>query len=125
MTNIVRDVASDLQRGRLYIPTQDLQRFGCTEADLRAGVVTENIRKLLAHQIERARQFYRKAGTALPRHDERRVIAARIMGAIYYDLLRQIERAGYDVFREHIRVSRPRQAFVAGVTWLKVMIPLK
>ncbi len=125
LTNIVRDVASDLQRGRLYIPTQELQRFGCTEADLRAGVVTENIRKLLAHQIERARQFYRKAGTALPHDDERRVVAARIMGAIYYDLLRQIERAGYDVFRENIRVSRPRQAFVAGVTWLKVMIPLR
>ncbi len=53
------------------------------------------------------------------------VIAARIMGAIYYDLLRAIERAGYDVFRQHVRVSRPRQALMAGVTWLKVMIPLK
>ena len=125
LTNIIRDVAPDLERGRLYIPTQDLQRFGCTEADLRAGVVTENIRKLLAHQVDRARQFYRKAGTALPHHDERRLIAARIMGAIYYDLLRAIERAGYDVFRQNIRVSRPRQAFVAGFTWLKVMIPLK
>jgi phytoene synthase len=102
-----------------------LQRFGCTESDLRAGVVTENIRRLLSYEVERARQFYGKADAALARHDERRLVAARIMGAIYYDLLRAIERAGYDVFRQHVRVSRPRQAFIAGVTWLKVMIPLK
>ena len=49
----------------------------------------------------------------------------RIMGAIYYDTLRAIERAGYDVFHHNVRVSRPRQAVIAGVTWLKVMIPLK
>jgi phytoene/squalene synthetase len=47
------------------------------------------------------------------------------MGAIYYALLGAIERAGYDVFRQRVRVSRPRQALIAGVTWLKVMVPLK
>jgi phytoene/squalene synthetase len=47
------------------------------------------------------------------------------MGAIYYDLLRSIERAGYDVFSRRVRVSRPRQALIAGLTWLKVMVPLK
>jgi phytoene synthase len=125
LTNIIRDVTSDLERGRLYIPTQDLERFGCTEADLRAGVVTQGIRELLAYEVERARQFYRKADASLPRHDERRLVAARIMGAIYYDTLRAIERAGYDVFHHNVRVSRPRQAVIAGVTWLKVMIPLK
>lgn len=124
LTNIIRDVAPDLERGRLYIPTQDLQRFGCTEADLRAGIVTENVRRLLSHQVERARQFYSKADAAVARHDERRLVAARIMGAIYYDLLRAIERAGYDVFRQKVRVSRPRQAFIAGVTWLKVRFRL-
>jgi len=125
LTNIIRDVTSDLERGRLYIPTQDLERFGCTEADLRAGVVTARVRELLAYEVERARQFYRKADASLPRHDERRLVAARIMGAIYYDTLRAIERAGYDVFHHNVRVSRPRQAVIAGVTWLKVMVPLK
>ena len=125
LTNIIRDVATDLERGRLYLPTQDLQRFGCTEADLRAGVVTDNIRNLLAFEVDRARQFYRKASGALPHHDERRVVSARIMGAIYSDLLRAIERAGYDVFRQNVRVSRPRQALIAAFIWLKVMVPLK
>lgn len=120
LTNIIRDVSSDLQRGRLYIPLEDLTRFGCTEEDLRAGVVTDKVRKLLAFQVERARQFYKKADNALPKHDERGLVAARIMGAIYFDLLRSIERAGYDVFRRKIRVSRPRQAVIAALTWLKV-----
>ena len=125
LTNIIRDVAPDLERGRLYIPTQDLERFRCSEDDLRTGVVTENVRRLLAFEVERARQFYRKADATLPRHDERRLVAARIMGAIYFELLRSIERSGYDVFRTRTRVSRPRQAMIAALTWLKVMLRLK
>ena len=105
LTNIIRDVAPDLERGRVYIPTEDLRRFGCTEDDLRGGRLTENVRRLLAFQVERARRFYRKADAALPRHDERRLVAARIMGAIYFELLRAIERAGYDVFRGRVRVG--------------------
>ena len=87
--------------------------------------MTPNLRRLLAHQAERAKQFYRKADAALPRHDEPRLVAARIMGAIYLELLRTIERSGYDVFRQRVRVSRPRQAAIAALTWMKVMVPFK
>jgi len=125
LTNIIRDVAPDLVRGRVYIPTEDLRRFGCTEEDLRAGVVNNRVRQLLAFQVNRARRFYRKADAALPRRDERRMVAARIMGAIYADLLRSIERAGYDVFRRRARVARPRQAVIAALTWVKVMVPFR
>ena len=125
LTNIIRDVAPDLERDRLYIPVEDLQRFGCTEADLRAGLVTDKVKRLLAFQVERARRFYRKADTALPRHDERGLVAARIMGAIYFELLRSIERLGYDVFRHRVRVGRPRQAVIAAFTWFKVMAALR
>ena len=125
LTNIIRDVSSDLERGRLYIPARDLQRFDCSEADLRAGVVTDNVRRLLAFEVGRAREFYRKAEAALPRRDERRLVAARIMGAIYFDLLRAIEKGGYDVFHGRMRVSRRRQAVVAAATWLKAMVPFR
>jgi phytoene synthase len=118
-------VAPDLERGRIYIPTEDLQRFGCTEDDLRGGPMRENVRQLLAFQVARARRFYRKADAALPRRDERRLVAARIMGAIYFELLRSIERARYDVFRRRVRVGRARQAMIAGLTWLKVMVSFK
>ncbi len=120
LTNIVRDVAPDLERGRVYIPLEDLQRFGCREEDLRAGVVTANVRSLLKFQCERARQYYRKAEETLPNTDGRRLIAAQIMAAIYLELLKAIERADYDVFSRRLRVSRVRQALVAVAAWLKV-----
>jgi 15-cis-phytoene synthase len=125
LTNIIRDVATDLDRGRVYIPSEDLRRFGCTEEDLRAGVVTDSVGRLMAYQVERARRFYRKANDALPKRDERRLVSARIMGAIYYDILRAIERSRYDVFHGRVGVSRPRQAAIAAFTWLKVMTPFK
>jgi phytoene synthase len=125
LTNIIRDVAPDLRRGRLYIPLEDLDRFQCSEDELRAGIMTEKLRNLLAYQCERARQFYRKADRALPQPDARGLLAARMMSAIYFDLLRAIEKADYDVFQQRIRVGRPRQAIIAALTWLKVMVPLK
>ena len=125
LTNIIRDAASDVRRGRVYIPTEDFRRFGCTEQDLSAGVMTDNLRRLLAFQAARARQFYQKADANLPRHDQRRMIAARIMRAIYFELLRTIERSGYDIFRGKARVSRPRQALIAALTWVKVMGSVK
>jgi len=79
------------------------------------------VRALLAHQCDRARQFYREADEALPKPDEKGLVAARIMAAIYLDLLNSIERAKFDVFSRRIRVPRPRQAAIAAVTWLKVM----
>jgi phytoene synthase len=125
LTNIIRDAASDVQRGRVYIPVEDFRRFACTEDDLRAGVMTDNLRRLLAFQAARARTFYQKADANLPKHDERRLVAARIMRAIYFELLRTIERSGYDVFRGRMRVSRPRQALIAALTWVKVMGAIK
>jgi phytoene synthase len=121
LTNIIRDVPVDLERSRVYIPLDDLRRFDVSEDELRAGKLSANVRALLAHQCERARAFYRKADIALPKPDEKGLVAARIMAAIYLDLLKSIERAKFDVFNRRIRVSRPRQAAIAAFTWLKVM----
>jgi phytoene synthase len=119
LTNIVRDVAADLERGRLYIPLEDLRRFECREEDLRTGAANDNVRRLLEFQCERARRYYRNAAATLPRTDARRLIAAQIMAAIYLELLKAIERANYDVFAGRIRVPRGRQALIAASTWLK------
>jgi phytoene synthase len=114
LTNIIRDVAVDLQNGRVYLPEEDLQRFGVREEQLRAGHVTPGIRSLLAHECARARDYYRRAAASLPRRDARSLVAAEIMGGIYYEVLRRIERAGYDVFSRRIRVPRPRRALIAA-----------
>jgi phytoene synthase len=76
---------------------------------------------LLCFECARARRFYEKARSGLPSSDGRRLVAARIMAAIYYELLEEIERAGYDVFSRVIRVPRPRRALIAARTWAKVM----
>lgn len=125
LTNIIRDVAPDLSRGRLYIPLEDLKHYGCTEEDLRAGIVTDKVRNLLAFQCQRAREFYRKAERGLPPQDARGLIAARIIAGIYSELLKSIERAQYDVLGQRIRVRRPRQAVIAAMTWLKITVRLR
>jgi phytoene synthase len=126
LTNILRDVPKDLERGRVYLPLEDLDRFGCREDDLRAevaragqGIGSERVRALLAHQAQRARTYYARARAALPPGEGRRLVAAEIMGAIYFGILRRIERAGYDVFSRVIRVPRPVRAWMAAATWAK------
>jgi phytoene synthase len=125
LTNIVRDVGVDLARGRVYLPQEDLRRFQCTEAALRAGVVTAPVRALLAFEITRAREYFRRAAMALPRADARRLVAAEIMGAIYQDILRRVERRQYDVFSEVIRVPRPARLSLALTTWARTLAGLR
>ena len=128
LTNILRDVPGDLARGRLYIPVEDLRRFGVTEEDLQqeaahagGGVRSPAVRALLHYQGQRAHDYYRRAAAALPRRDARALVAAEIMGAVYFAILRKIEGAGYDVFSRVVRIPRPRRAFIALRTWLTVM----
>ena len=129
LTNILRDVPGDLARGRVYIPQDELRAFGCTEEDLRreaaaagGGVRSESVRQLLRHQAERARTYYARAAAALPRADARRLVAAEIMGAIYFAILERIERNRYDVFSRVIRIPRPRRALIALATWVRVAL---
>lgn len=120
LTNILRDVPVDLAKGRLYIPQDELERFGCTEADLARGLMTDGVRRLLAFQSARAHAHYDEARRLLPRGDRRRLVAAVIMGAIYEAILRRIDARGFDVFSEVVRVPRPRRAVIAAATWLRV-----
>jgi phytoene synthase len=125
LTNILRDLGRDLAAGRLYLPTDDLARFGVREDDLRAGRATDAIRALLDFESKRAREHYRRAAQVLPREDARRLAAARIMGAIYFELLERIEMSGYEVFGAPVRVPRWRQAAIAASTWLATMAGLR
>ena len=113
LTNILRDIPDDLARGRVYLPLEDLAAHGCTVDDLAKGIVTEPVRRLMAFECARARDFYQRAILARPDEDRRRLVAAEIMRAVYFETLRRIERNGYDVFRGRVRVQRPTQAFIA------------
>ncbi|MEW5982617.1 MAG: presqualene diphosphate synthase HpnD [Acidobacteriota bacterium] len=122
LTNILRDLGRDLAAGRLYLPREDLRRFDVSEDDLRAGRVTPAIRQLLEFEAARAAQYYRRADDGLPRRDARRMVAARIMSAIYFDLLKRIERAGFDVFDSVTRAPRRTRALIAARTWAATMM---
>ncbi len=129
LTNILRDVPEDLARDRLYLPMEDLARFGCDEEDLRAeianaggGVRSTAVRNLLAFEAERAHDYYARASRALPRDDARKLVAAEIMGGVYSAILRRIERRGYDIFSHVVRVPRPERAVIAARIWLRVAL---
>ena len=117
ITNITRDIKADLQQGRIYLPQEDLARFGVTEAALAAGEMTEPVRKLIAHQCQRARHFFTAAAQAMPPAEVRKLVAAEIMGGIYFEILQRIERRGYDVFTERVRVPKLARARIALQIW--------
>ena len=111
LTNFLRDVGEDLDRGRVYLPAEDVQRFG---ADPRRRRADEPWRRLMRFEIERARRLYASAdeGIALlPPASARCVRAARIL---YAEILDEIEAAGYDVFSARARVPTWRKAVVAA-----------
>jgi phytoene synthase len=125
LTNILRDVPTDLARGRVYIPQEDLRAHGVTEADLAremqsagAGVQSPAVKALLRQQAARAREYFDRAARGVPAADARRVVAAEIMGAVYRAILDRIEQRDYDVFSSVVRVPRPRRAVIAASTWI-------
>jgi phytoene synthase len=119
ITNIVRDVAVDAARDRLYLPLEDLARFGVTEAALfeaarvpgRPGL--PGIDSLLAFEADRAREHFERARRALPKVDRRAMLSAEIMGAVYQSLLEEIGRRGHPLTLPVVRLSRPRKAAIA------------
>ncbi len=115
LTNILRDLKSDAEQGRIYFPAEDLRRFGCLEEDLLGGRGSEKLRKLLEFHAQRAWDHFNKAREAFRSSGEgRRLLPAQIMAGVYARLLRRIQRSGYDVFSKKIRVSRAAQAWVAA-----------
>lgn len=124
LTNILRDVGVDYRRGRMYLPLDDLAECGCTEADIRReveeaghGIRNPQVRVALQHLARRAHQYFERAITVLPRTDARKFVAAEIMHSIYFELLKKIEAANFDVFSQLVRVPRPAQARLALRTW--------
>lgn len=108
LTNILRDVGEDLQRGRIYLPQDELARFAISEAQLQAGVVDDRFRALMRFQIDRARAEYADALAGVPDIlGASARLTVRVMARLYGDILGAIERNDYDVFRHraHVKAS--------------------
>ncbi len=113
LTNILRDIKQDKDRGTIYLPLEDLERFQYTEQDLMNEVYDERFVALMEFEARRAREYYNKARSAL-RSDERiTMFAAEIMDAIYYRILEKIELKSYNVFGKRISVSTIHKVWIA------------
>jgi 15-cis-phytoene synthase len=118
LTNILRDVKDDAKRGRIYIPREDMRRFGYSEEDLLAGRYTPAFVNLMRFECERARFYFDAARNALKDEDKYYFFAARIMWSIYAHLLRRIERSNYNVFEHRIALPRVLKLLITARYWL-------
>jgi 15-cis-phytoene synthase len=132
LTNILRDLAADAARGRLYLPLSDLARFGLTEADVleaveRPGPAAGAMAALLRFEADRAAAHYERARQLLPAADRRRMLSAEVMGAVYRELLDVLIARGFPLGGERVRLSRPRKAWIAARTYARnrVRLPLR
>jgi 15-cis-phytoene synthase len=123
LTNILRDIKTDAKKGRIYLPQEDLRRFGYTEEELLNSVYNDRFRALMKFECERAHEFYRSAKSCLAEDDKPLFTAARAMGNIYYLLLLRIERANYDIFTKRIRLASPVKFLVAMILRLRNKLP--
>lgn len=117
LTNILRDVHTDFQQNRIYLPKEDLDRFGYTEQDLSEKVYNASFTELMEFQVARAQSYYEQAANLLPQEDRSRLFPAQIMGKIYAQLLSQIEHNHYNIFDTRIRISNIHKFTIALRYW--------
>jgi phytoene synthase len=121
LTNILRDVKEDAERGRIYIPQDEMRQFGSSEEELLAGVCNRPFRELMAFQAERAWRYHNSGHRLLPLLDVRARACTATMQGIYREILQRIEAADYAVFDGRISLSgRDKLGLTAGV-WLKCL----
>ncbi len=117
LTNILRDVAEDAARGRIYLPLDDLRHFGVPESDILNGVYSGNFARLMEFEANRAREFYRRAEESLPPEDRPSLLTAEAMRLIYSALLDRIVRSNYRVFDGRLALSAPFKLYLVGRAW--------
>jgi len=121
LTNILRDVKTDAERGRIYLPLEELARFRVTEAEILQGEYSPRFRELAASMAARAKHFYRLARESLPIEDRRSMAAAELMGSVYWRLLEKLEAQEFNVFgHELTRVSKGQKILLILRTWLRI-----
>lgn len=119
LTNIIRDVGEDARRGRIYLPLDEMQQYGVSTADISQARETDNFRRLMEFQIERAFGFYERAFAQLPAIDRKRQRTGIIMAAIYRALLDEIRADSCRVLTQRTSLTPLRKLWIAWKTWIK------
>lgn len=118
LTNILRDVKEDGERGRIYLPTEDLARYNITEDQFLAGKASPELEKFLQFQIDRAKEYYAKSDSLSERVEPESRASLEAMTKIYRAVLGKVEDMGCRVFLERASLSKLEKLALAGQTAL-------
>ncbi|MGB0130391.1 phytoene/squalene synthase family protein [Chlorobium sp.] len=122
LTNILRDIGEDIDRGRIYLPMEDLKRFNYSEEEFMKKTMNDNFLELMKFQIERARSYYRSAEKGIPMLEKESRFAVMVSSRNYCNILKAIEKNGYDVFsRRAYRSFFQKIRTIPGI-WYKTSV---
>jgi len=119
LTNILRDIRKDSEKGRIYLPQQDLIKFDYSYDDILKRNYNDNFKDLMEYEVGRAKLYFEKATMSLNLDDKTAMFAARAMQHIYYKMLQKIVEAEYDVYNKNIRVSKFEKVGISLGVWAK------
>jgi 15-cis-phytoene synthase len=123
LTNILRDVRTDAERGRIYLPQSELARFKVTEREILNFEYSDRFRALSESVAARAKHFYQLARETLPAEDRRSMVAANLMGEVYWRLLRKLERQQFNVFGpKPTRLSKAQKILLILRSWCRFVV---
>ena len=114
LTNILRDIGEDLERGRIYLPADEMERFGYLEYDLRRRVHNDSFRELMRFEAARARAYYAQAEPGIASLDSRGRFAVKVASDVYRQILARIEASDYNVFQQRAVVSPARKYWITA-----------
>lgn len=124
-TNILRDIGNDATRDRIYVPSEEMKRCGVTPEEIFGRRHSERMEALAASVAARARGFYAEARRLLPPAEKDSMIAAELMGSVYWSLLRRIERRHYPVLDEKpLRLGKIRKLLLVLLAWARIKLSL-
>jgi phytoene synthase len=121
LTNILRDIAEDWRRGRVYLPFEEMERFGYSERALAAGERTAEFRALMQFQVARARGYYERALPGIALLDPHGRFAVKVAADVYREILSVIEDHDYDVFGSRAVVPPTRKWWLSGRSIWRVL----
>jgi phytoene synthase len=124
LTNILRDIREDGEIGRVYIPQDEMARFGYSEEELLRGIINEQFMELMRFQTQRARDYYIRSSKLLPLVPVRSRGCVAILRGLYSRLLDRIEEQGFDVFTQRVRLPNQEKLFLMAKLWTASVLPI-
>jgi 15-cis-phytoene synthase len=122
LTNILRDIKKDAEKGRIYLPKEDMDKFNYNETDIFNNTYNENFQRMMEYQVERASEYFNAATACLNREDKKAMFAARAMQHIYSRMLNKIVDADYNVYQNRIKISTFKKVGISLGVWAKYQL---